>query len=1016
MQGFLLNCPGRLLLLLGAIAGATWSLPAQGSGDFAKMSNNLQRQMLQANADPTAQLPILILLREQVDLAAVAQVSARRSAGEAVDGHELAPQLVQTLERQAAATQPALLAWLKNLSGVDQASLTSYWITNAIGLRANRAAIQVISQHAEVAWVELELPLTTDGQAAPILAPALLPGSSEVGLSAIGAPFMWNLGYTGYGRKVLVIDSGQDYVHPTLRTQFLYNYAPQSQTYNANILGDLCESHGTHVTGTVVGLDRVNRDTIGVAFNAQWMGSPSVTRKSNGDPCSYQGGTFSILSTFQWALNPDRNINTTSDIPDVINNSYGRSSEFTTECFSTERNAIAALDLAGVAVVFSAGNNGPSSNSVGFPGGFNISAVVPFAVGAVNGGISGFPVASFSSRGPTPCGGSGNLLIKPEVVAPGVDVRSAGLNGGYEVLDGTSMAAPHVSGAILLLKEAFPTAPGNLLATALYESADDLGDPGEDNIFGRGMINLPKAYNYLLERGLTPATPISPRYDVVQVNLKSRALNCGGQLFLEVTIENAGQDTLRTLDVLLRREGATVTLAQQNWRGRLAPGRIGTYLLDPIALPVGTYTVEVELRNPNGQPDQRPLNNQIKERITVTNTALLPVATSLAPAACRGSRAVLQANYQGTGKIQWFNQVTGGTPFATGNTVTTGALDRDTTFWAEVLFSQKAGLERRDAGSFVVSDSLGGLYFNCLAPFTLKSVVIYPARTGIITIVLRAPNGGIQQRLFNITRTGEQRVTLNFNVAIGNGYTLEMTRGRQLSITTSNLSLPLTVPGVLSILRSTNYAPQSVYAYFYDWDIDYAYPCGRVAVRVPVNRTVTAPRAGFSSPRGPLTLASNGTVTAAFRDSSANAVIWNWDFGNGASSAMTNPQVAFSAPGIYPVTLVVTNALGCTDVAFRNVEVKLATAIAEPNAADPLWLVYPNPASNLLQVQLDLPAAAEVELQLLNLLGQTLVHQHFGLTSRVETTVPVGNLPPGTYVLNGFVNGQPWVQKIQVVH
>jgi subtilisin family serine protease len=76
--------------------------------------------------------------------------------------------------------------------------------------------------------------------------------------------------------------------------------------------------------------------------------------------------------------------------------------------------------------------------------------------------------------------------IKPEVSAPGVSVCSASGHDGYAMLSGTSMACPHVSGVLLLLKEAFPYLGAYELKYAIYKTASDLGDPGEDNIYGNG--------------------------------------------------------------------------------------------------------------------------------------------------------------------------------------------------------------------------------------------------------------------------------------------------------------------------------------------------------------------------------------------------------------------------------------------------------------------------------------------------------------------------------------------------
>src|SRR5690606_17277289 len=122
-------------------------------------------------------------------------------------------------------------------------------------------------------------------------------------------------------------------------------------------------------------------------------------------------------------------------IPDVINNSWGRDNTVVNQdwspCSEVVIPVISAVQAAGIANVFSAGNEGPGVSTLGVPHNINTGLVNSFTVGAVNGNEPTGLIASFSSRGPSLCGGEGSILIKPEVSAPGVNVRSAIQNGGY---------------------------------------------------------------------------------------------------------------------------------------------------------------------------------------------------------------------------------------------------------------------------------------------------------------------------------------------------------------------------------------------------------------------------------------------------------------------------------------------------------------------------------------------------------------------------------------------------------
>jgi bacillopeptidase F len=229
-----------------------------------------------------------------------------------------------------------------------------------------------------------------------------------------------------------------------------------------------------------VGLDRSTSDTIGVAFDAEWIAA--------GDSIVSIAKQLAFL---QWALNPDGDTTTVEDIPAVVNCSWTRGNP---GCKTTGvTDAISDLEAGGVAVVFAAGNDGPDPGSVRWPPRMNTLETNVFSVGAIDGHDPYYTIAEYSGRGPTVCNGLGNK-IKPEVTAPGDSVRSSFLSGTYEYASGTSFAAPYVSGALALLKQAFPQKTGAELKQMLYATARDLGEPGEDNSYGTGLIDVYAAY------------------------------------------------------------------------------------------------------------------------------------------------------------------------------------------------------------------------------------------------------------------------------------------------------------------------------------------------------------------------------------------------------------------------------------------------------------------------------------------------------------------------------------------
>jgi subtilisin family serine protease len=274
--------------------------------------------------------------------------------------------------------------------------------------------------------------------------------------------------------------------------------------------------------GTMTGWSPTTGDTVGIAINAEWIAAKTI--------CSSPHTTNSIAA-FQWAVNPDGNPSTITDMPDAISNSWYDPST-TNECSGIYKTTMDAIEAAGIAVVFSAGNNGPGASTITKPKNINTDEANVFCVANINGAsyLSGNlnPIASSSSRGPSLCGGTGSLLFKPEVSAPGTSVRSAVPGGGYGLKSGTSMASPHVAGAITLLREAFPTLTGWEIKMALYNTAIDLGTAGEDNTYGKGLIDIFAAYNVLLPVELSAFTAVQKGNDVLLNWTTSTEINNSG--------------------------------------------------------------------------------------------------------------------------------------------------------------------------------------------------------------------------------------------------------------------------------------------------------------------------------------------------------------------------------------------------------------------------------------------------------------------------------------------------------
>jgi len=156
------------------------------------------------------------------------------------------------------------------------------------------------------------------------------------------------------------------------------------------------------------------------------------------------------------------------------------------DCDSAWWSVIDNCEAAGVVVTFSAGNEGPGPGTLRLPGNRASTPTNCFTVGST-GLNSPFLVSSFSSRGPSPCGGP--YAIKPEIMAPGESIYSSVPGGSYGFMDGTSMAGPHVAGVVALMRQAAPNLDVVTIKEVLMATAIDLGVPGEDNNYGHGMVD-----------------------------------------------------------------------------------------------------------------------------------------------------------------------------------------------------------------------------------------------------------------------------------------------------------------------------------------------------------------------------------------------------------------------------------------------------------------------------------------------------------------------------------------------
>jgi serine protease AprX len=485
-------CFGGILLAMMA-----WSSAAGPKPDSAA---KIAPEVLAETAD-AGNASIVIMLADQADVSAAFQMKDENARGWFV---------YNTLTQHATRTQAALRREL-DTRGM---SYQTFWAANMIVTTADRSSIESLAARAdvrridsnnEVRWIEPpETAKTTQAPSAPT--------TTEWGVDNVNAPSVWAMGFTGAGIVIGELDTGTRWTHAALKPKYRgWNGTTANHNYNwhdaIHTGGGICgpdthapcddTGHGTHTAGITVGDDGAGNQ-VGVAPGARWIGCRNMDQ-GNGTPARYtECFQFMIAPTDLSGNNPDPTLR-----PHVLNNSWGcPASEGCTSRAELE-TIINNTQASGIFVVVSAGNSGPSCSTVSDPPAIYDAS---FSVGAYD--INN-QLASFSSRGPSTFY-SPNLL-KPNLSAPGVSVRSSYNSGdtAYAILNGTSMAAPHVVGAVALLWSARPQLLRDITATktVLQNTANPtvnvspqtcggtLSSQIPNNTFGYGRVDALAAVN-----------------------------------------------------------------------------------------------------------------------------------------------------------------------------------------------------------------------------------------------------------------------------------------------------------------------------------------------------------------------------------------------------------------------------------------------------------------------------------------------------------------------------------------
>jgi subtilisin family serine protease len=549
----------------------------------------LQEKM--AQVDGQEQIGVIIALNEQLDAEHIIQTIKNKQ--------ERWETTVGSLKTMASSTQAGLLGALRSYEAAGKVSdIQPMWIVNAVYCKATPAVIQSVSDRAEVWFVEWNLVSSPNilNVSAGTSAPADGTDNPEWNVQKVKADSVWHVyGYMGEGVIVGDIDTGCDYTHPDLASHMWTdpNYPHPGWDFAVPDDDPMDEhGHGTHTCGTVAS-DGTSGDTCGMAPKATIMTVKTDVYIHTPYPDTAAENT--VLNAMQFAVAPPLS---PSNHADLLTMSLGWIQAWSPSR-AVWRAAVTNVAAAGLPFFIANGNEGSSSppNNCRTPGDNPGPWKHPSEpAGGLGGSISigatdnSDNIASFSSWGPVSWSGVPPYddypyppgLYKPDFSAPGVDVVSCMLGGGYTTMSGTSMATPCAAGVAALILEKNPNLLPEDVDQIMQNSVLPLGEQPKNNTYGTGRIdamlciaNTPPpgpTHDVAMGAVLAPADKIDPLAPLApMVTVRNRGTFDETSITFYCKVESAGTQVYSDQYVLASLDSsATDTVTFPNWN--VGPG------------------------------------------------------------------------------------------------------------------------------------------------------------------------------------------------------------------------------------------------------------------------------------------------------------------------------------------------------------------------------------------------------------------------------------------------------------
>lgn len=512
------------------------------------------------------------------------------------------------------------------------------WITNIIAMRANREAITLLQNHPDIKRIhhdpetyalndfeDVDYEIDNDSgsdqdynrsnrrredQYNRSRTPENKYRNYSYNVEQVNAPEVWELGYTGEGVIVAVLDTGVNYNHHDIRDRMWEHEDYPNHGYNFH--GDNYEtmdghSHGTHCAGTVAGTGESGTRT-GIAPGATIMALKVLSDAGS-------GAHHMLWSAMEFAIEYEA---------DIMSVSLGWTNvpSGTRAIF---RDVSTNVLNAGLIIAKSAGNRANQQGSLPIPHNLTVPADCPppwlHPDQMLRGGVSAMVsvgstdiddnIASSSSRGPTTWEGvegyddypyqPGMGLIKPDICAPGVSVLSLDANNvtGYRLSSGTSMATPGVAGVMALMLSKSPNLLPEDISQIIEETALSLSET-KSNTYGSGRIDALEAVE---------ATAFIGLEEVAFTDDNNNIPEYGEQVNITITVLNQGVEDVENFTGNLTTEDQYIEIIQGNVNlGELEP--------DSTLTEIDAFTVQIA----NDVPDKHKAEFNLRLEVDEDNS------------------------------------------------------------------------------------------------------------------------------------------------------------------------------------------------------------------------------------------------------------------------------------------------------------------------------------------------------------------------------------------------------------